>query len=71
MRYVMLTQDNCKYCTAALGLLQSYGHEVEVYDVKNESVASLVRLDTVPQLYGPDEEFIGGYMELIDHLAKA
>ena len=70
----MLTQDNCKYCNAALGLLESHGHEIEVYDVQDESislvVAMLKRTNTVPQLYGPDGEFIGGYMELLDHLAK-
>ena len=72
MRYVMLTQDNCKYCTAALGLLESHGHEVEVYDVQDESMSLMVemlkRTNTVPQLYGPDGQFIGGYTELKEHL---
>ena len=72
MRYVMLTQDNCKYCTAALGLLNSHGHEVEVYDVQDESMSLMVemlkRTNTVPQLYDPDGQFIGGYTELKEHL---
>ena len=72
MRYVMLTQENCKYCTAALGLLESLGHEVEVYDVRDDSMSLMVKklrvTNTVPQLYGPDGQFIGGYTELKEHL---
>ena len=72
MRYVMLTQENCKYCTAALELLESLGHEVEVYDVQDESKSLTVKMlrvtNTVPQLYGPDGQFIGGYTELKEYL---
>ena len=68
----MLTQENCKYCTAALGLLESHGHEVEVYDVQDDSMSLMVKMlsvtNTVPQLYGPDGQFIGGYNELKKHL---
>ena len=71
-KYIMLTQDNCKYCTAALGLLESLGHKVEVYDVQDESMSLMTKIlrvtNTVPQLYGPDGVFIGGYTELKEHL---
>lgn len=72
MKYIMLTQDNCRYCTAAEGLLTRYGHEVDKYDVQDQGVALLVAMlkctNTVPQIYGPDGEFIGGYTELKEHL---
>ena len=71
-KYVMLTQDNCKYCTAALGLLESHGYEVTLYDVADRktdpAVASLIVTKTVPQIYDPDGVFIGGYTELKEHL---
>ena len=70
--YIMLTQDNCKYCTAALGLLESHGHTVDTFDVQDKGMALLVKMlirtKTVPQLYGPDGDFIGGYTELKEHL---
>ena len=72
MKYTMLTQDNCKYCTAALGLLESYGYGVTLYDVADRKtdpmVASLIVTKTVPQIYDPDGVFIGGYTELKEHL---
>ena len=68
----MLTQDNCKYCTAALGLLKSHGYEVVLHDVaerhNNSTVAALIVTKTVPQIYDPDGKFIGGYTELKEHL---
>lgn len=68
----MLSQPNCKYCSAALGLLEGLGHEVEVYDVQEESLSLMTKIlrvtNTVPQLYGPDAKFIGGYTELKEHL---
>ena len=71
-KYVMLTQDNCKYCTAALGLLKSHGYEVVLHDVADRKtdpvVASLIVTKTVPQIYDPDGQFIGGYTELKAHL---
>jgi glutaredoxin len=71
-KYIMLTQDNCKYCTAALGLLESLGHKVEVYDVQDENMSLVVNMlrvtNTVPQLYAPDGQFIGGYTELKEYL---
>lgn len=71
-KYVMLTQENCKYCTAALGLLNSYGYDAEVYDVadrkNNPMIDSLIVTKTVPQIYAPDGQFIGGYTELKEYL---
>ena len=71
-KYVMLTQDNCKYCTAALGLLKSYGYEVVLHDVADRKtdpvVASLIVTKTVPQIYDPNGQFIGGYTELKAYL---
>ena len=70
--YVMLSQDNCKYCTAAMGLLESKGHTVDVYDVQDPDtkviVAELKKTNTVPQIFDKDNNFIGGYTELKEHL---
>ena len=70
--YTMLSQDNCKYCTAAMGLLESKGHTVDVYDVQDPDtkviVAELKKTNTVPQIFDKDNNFIGGYTELKEHL---
>ena len=70
--YIMLTQANCKYCTAALGLLNSQGHTVDVYDVQDPKtkliVAMLKQTNTVPQIFDSNNDFIGGYTELKEHL---
>lgn len=72
MRYTMLTQANCKFCNAALSLLKSHGHEVDIYDVQAEKDALMVKMlrvtNTVPQLYNPEGDFIGGYTELREYL---
>jgi glutaredoxin len=72
MKYIMLTQDNCPYCLAAETLLSEGGHEVDKYDVGDQDVGLLVailkRTDTVPQIYGHDGAFIGGYTELKEYL---
>ena len=73
--YIMLTQANCKYCTAALGLLKSHGHEVDVYDVQDPetrlTVAMLKQTNTVPQIFAPDGTYIGGYTELKDYIVPS
>ena len=71
--YAMLTQSNCKYCTAAKGLLSTHGHTVDEYDVQDptlkDTVAKLKKTNTVPQIYSPAGRFIGGYTELKEHLS--
>ena len=67
-KYVMLTQDNCKYCTAALGLLKAEGHTVDVYDVTKHENRALRKTNTVPQIFDSEKNFIGGYTELKEHL---
>lgn len=70
--YVMLSQANCKYCTAALGLLKAGDHTVDVYDVQDPDakliVAVLKQTNTVPQIFDSHNNFIGGYTELKEHL---
>lgn len=70
--YIMLSQANCKYCNAALGLLNSQGHTVDVYDVQDPDtkliVAILKQTNTVPQIFDSNNNFIGGYTELKEHL---
>jgi glutaredoxin len=72
MKYAMLTKSNCRFCTAALGLLKSQGHDVDTYDVQDPTVGpiveSMLRTKTVPQIYDPEGNFIGGYTELKEHL---
>jgi glutaredoxin len=68
----MLSQENCKYCKDALKLLNEHGHTVDVYDVKNPDVALIVaalkETNTVPQIFDSNNNFIGGYTELKEHL---
>jgi glutaredoxin len=70
--YTMLSQENCNYCKDAMVLLGVCGHTVDVYDVNNPDVglivAALKETNTVPQIFDSENNFIGGYTELKEHL---
>ena len=70
--YVVLTQPNCAYCTKAADLLQQKDLPYTKIDISRTSwIKTLVKqadLKTVPQIYGYNGEYIGGYEDLEAHL---
>lgn len=68
--YTIITRNQCNFCDTAKALLQSNNHEYKAYNVQdtdNKWVLTLMKgagLTTVPQVFSPSGELIGGYKEL-------
>ena len=72
--YTVYTTENCEYCTAAKNLLFSYNLEyltviLDTPEEKKEFKES-TGLKTVPQIYNDVNEYVGGYDELVEYLAR-
>lgn len=64
---IIYTKENCTYCDKAKALLESMGIKYEARDIKNVLHLQFLRanfFDTVPQIYTPTGEHIGGFTEL-------
>jgi len=68
--YTVITRDQCNFCDVAKALLKSAGQQYVEYNVQSPSskwVLTLLKeagITTVPQVFGPKGELIGGYTEL-------
>ena len=68
--WVIITRDNCSFCDNAKSLLASSNRQYKVYNVQdtdNKWVLSLLKssgITTVPQIFRPNGELVGGYTEL-------
>lgn len=68
--YTIITRNQCNFCDTAKALLQSNKHEYKAYNVQdtgNKWVLTLMKgagLTTVPQVFSPSGELVGGYKEL-------
>lgn len=74
MTFVVLSSSKCKWCTKAMELLEN--HRLD-YEVKNVSTRPWLKtlmassgLTTVPQIFRPDGELIGGYDALKAYLGE-
>ena len=72
--YTIYTTENCEYCTAAKNLLFSYNLEylTVILDTpeKKKEFKESTGLKTVPQIYNDVNEYVGGYDELVEYLAR-
>ena len=68
MKFTIITQKNCKYCMKAAQLLDDAGLDWEgiplVDAPVHKTLMSMANLNTVPQIFRPDGELIGGYKAL-------
>ncbi len=68
--WVIITRDNCSFCDNAKSLLASSNRQYKVYNVQdtdNKWVLTLLKssgITTVPQIFRPTGELVGGYAEL-------
>ena len=74
--YTIITRDQCNFCDAAKAMLKGRSFPYTEYNVQSQSsrwVLSLIRkaeLTTVPQVFDPSGNYIGGYTELKAKLEK-
>ena len=68
--YTIITRDQCNFCDDAKSILKGKGFLYTEYNVQSSSskwVLTLLRktsMTTVPQIFGPNGDLIGGYTEL-------
>jgi len=74
--YVILTRNQCNFCDSAKALLDGAEERYVTYNVqdyKNVWLLSLMKkasLTTVPQVFSPEGDLIGGYTELKENLTR-
>ena len=72
--YTIITRDQCNFCDVAKALLKSVSQQYVEYNVQSPSskwVLTLLKeagITTVPQVFGPKGELIGGYTDLQEFL---
>lgn len=69
-KWVIITADNCDWCTKAKELLTSKGHRFHEEDARAEGKRDWFRsmgFKTVPQIFH-DGVHIGGYQSLVNYL---
>lgn len=68
MSFVVISGSHCKWCMKAIDLLSSNGLDYKVIHVSDErwvkELMSKANLKTVPQIFRPDGQLIGGYEAL-------
>ena len=68
--YTIITRGQCNFCDSAKALLKGHGHMVTSYSLDSPSSRWLLTLikqagiTTVPQIFNPKGDHIGGYTEL-------
>lgn len=66
--FKVISANGCKWCERAIEELKSAGAEYEVIRLEEDpmirSFCKLAGLKTVPQIFGPNGEYIGGYVDL-------
>ena len=72
--YIIITGDQCKFCTKAKHLLREKKVGFTAYSISSPSSKWLLTLmkeagmTTVPQIWDSEGNHIGGYTELVQHL---
>ena len=68
--WVIITRDQCNFCDSAKSLLRGIGSPYTEYNIQSSSSKWLLALlkrssiTTVPQIFNPKGEHVGGYTEL-------
>jgi len=72
--WVIITRNQCNFCDTAKALLKGKGFSFVTYNVQEPSSKWLLTLikqagyTTVPQVFDPQGNHIGGYTKLKEHL---
>lgn len=74
--WVVVTRNQCNFCDTAKEMMKGAGIPYVEYNVQSGSskwVLTLLKkagLTTVPQIFKPDGELIGGYTELKEYFIE-
>ena len=74
--YTIISRDQCNFCDAAKAILKGRGYPYTEYNVQSQSsrwVLTLIKqasMTTVPQIFDPSGNYVGGYTELKELLVK-
>lgn len=72
--YTILTRDQCHFCDLAKALIKSTSGKYAEYNIQSPhakwvlTLLKEVGITTVPLVFGPKGEIIGGYAELKESL---
>jgi len=74
MKAVLWSKYHCPYCDQARNLLKSKGYDIEERKIgdgytKEELLEAVPTARTVPQIF-LDEQYVGGFTELREHLGN-
>lgn len=68
MSFVVLSSSNCTWCQKAIELLEEEGLDFQVRSVSDKpwlkTLMAQANLTTVPQVFRPDGQLVGGYEQL-------
>ena len=73
--YTILTRSQCNFCDRAKALLIDAGETYNMYNVQHADNRWMLKLmvkaglKTLPQVFDPSGEYIGGCTELKEHLS--
>ena len=66
--FVVISSPSCKWCDKATHLLETKGLDFQVRTISNQpwlkTLMAQAKLTTVPQVFRPDGQLIGGYEQL-------
>jgi glutaredoxin len=74
MSFIVLSSNNCKWCQKAIKLLEDEGLDFQVRSVSDKpwlkTLMAQANLTTVPQVFRPDGQLVGGYEALQVYLGR-
>ncbi len=72
--FTVITRNNCVFCDNAKEALKEAHQYVQEFNIEEERwVLDLIKkagFKTVPQIYSPTGDYIGGFTELKEYLDK-
>lgn len=74
MSFIIITKNRCDWCTKTKSLLDESGLEYEEVNIDDslymKTILSMAKVATVPQVFRPDGELIGGYEHVKVYLGR-
>ena len=72
--YLVITKPNCEICKKAKVLLEEHDVTFTTHNLDHsdwlKTLVNMADLKTVPQVFGYNGEYIGGYEQLKKHLVE-